>query len=44
MLITHDLVMEILSYADSVTVISPKSLIKEVQQRHENAFNQYQKK
>ena len=44
MLITHDLEMEILSFADSVTVIFPKSLIKEVQQRHENAFKQYQKK
>ena len=41
---TDDLVMEVLSYAENVTVISPKSLIKEVQEHHENAFNQYKKK
>jgi len=43
LLITPDLVTEILSYAENVTVIAPKSLIKEVQERHENAFIQYQK-
>lgn len=42
--ITYDLVTEILSHAERVKVISPKRLIKEVQQRHEKAFNQYQKK
>jgi predicted DNA-binding transcriptional regulator YafY len=44
LLITPDLVTEILSYAENVTVISPKSLIKEVQERHENAMKQYKKK
>jgi predicted DNA-binding transcriptional regulator YafY len=43
LLITQDLVMEILSYADDITVISPKSLFKEVQKRHEDAFKQCQK-
>ena len=41
---SDDLVKEILSYAENVTVISPKSLIKEIQKRHEDAFKQYQKK
>ena len=41
---SDDLVKEILSYAENVTVISPKSLIKEIQKRHEAAFKQYQKK
>jgi len=42
LLITQDLVMEILSYADDITVISPKSLIKEVQKLHEKGWKQYQ--
>ena len=41
---TDDLVKEILSYAENVTVISPASLIKEIQKRHKDAFKQYQKK
>ena len=41
---TDDLVKEILSYAENVTVISPKGLITEIQKRHEDAFKQYQKK
>jgi len=44
LLITYDLVMEILSFAERVKVISPRSLIKEIQKRLENAFKQYQKK
>jgi len=40
---TDDLVKEILSYAENVTVISPESLIIEIQQHHENAFKQYEK-
>jgi len=35
--------MEILYYGEKVEVISPKNLIKEVWQRHENAFKQYKK-
>ena len=41
--VTDDLVMEILYYGEKVEVISPKNLIKEVWQRHENAFKQYKK-
>ncbi len=41
LIITDDLVKEILSYAENVEVISPKSLIKVVQNRHEEAFKQY---
>jgi predicted DNA-binding transcriptional regulator YafY len=41
---TDDLVKEILSYAENVTVVSPAILIKEVQKRHEDAFKQYQTK
>ncbi|MEI7981248.1 MAG: WYL domain-containing protein [Bacteroidota bacterium] len=44
LLVTHDLVMEILSYAGEVEVISPESLVKEIQQHHQNAWKQYQKK
>ena len=44
LLATHDLVMEILSYAEYVTVISRKSLIKEVKQHHGKAYKQYLKK
>jgi predicted DNA-binding transcriptional regulator YafY len=43
LLITPDLVTEILSYAENVIVLSPKSLIKEIQKRHEYAFKQYKK-
>jgi predicted DNA-binding transcriptional regulator YafY len=39
---TDDLVKEILSYAENVTVISPMSLITEIQKRHEDAFKKYQ--
>jgi len=44
LMITHDLVMEILSYGEDVEVIAPKSLIKEIQQHHEHAWKQYKKK
>lgn len=44
LLITHDLVMEILSYADDITVITPTSLIKLVRERHEKGWRQYQNK
>lgn len=42
LIVTEDLVMEVLSYAENVRVISPKSLIEEVQQHYKNALNQYQ--
>ena len=44
LIVTHDLVMEILSYSEDVKVISPKNLVKEIQKHHEVAFKQYQKK
>jgi proteasome accessory factor B len=40
--LTHDLVMELLSHGDTVKVIKPKSLIKELKQRYKNALKQYQ--
>ena len=42
LIVTGDLVMEILSYAENVKVISPKSLINEVRQHFEKALKHYQ--
>ena len=42
LVVTEDLAMEILSYAENVRVISPKGLITEVKQHYENALKQYQ--
>ena len=39
--ITFDFVMELLSFADNMKVIKPKSLIKEIKEAHERAFKQY---
>jgi predicted DNA-binding transcriptional regulator YafY len=39
--VTHDLVMELLSFGDNMKVLQPKSLIKEIQKAHEKAFKQY---
>lgn len=39
--ITLDFVMELLSYADNMKVIKPKSLIKEIKQAHINAAKLY---
>ncbi len=39
--ITHDLVMELLSFGDSVTVIKPGSLINMIRDTHKNAFKLY---
>lgn len=39
--ITFDFVMELLSFADNMKVIKPKSLMKEVKEAHERAFKQY---
>jgi len=41
--ITHDLIMEILSYGDTVAVLSPKSLIEEVVTIHQNAISNMKK-
>ncbi|HMQ00758.1 MAG TPA: WYL domain-containing protein [Cyclobacteriaceae bacterium] len=39
--ITFDFVMELFSYADSMKVIKPRSLAKQIKQAHERAFKQY---
>ena len=39
--ITHDLIMELLSYGEEVTVLSPKSLIKQVKKIYINALSKY---
>lgn len=39
--VTHDLIMELLSFGDNMKVIKPKSLVKEIKLAHENAFMQY---
>ena len=36
--ITHDLVMELLSYGDSIHIISPKTLKEKIREIHKNAF------
>ena len=38
---THDLIMELLSYGDNVTVIEPKSLIAEIKKIYQNALKLY---
>jgi predicted DNA-binding transcriptional regulator YafY len=39
--ITHDFIMELLSYGDTLKVIKPDILIDEVKVAHQNAFKQY---
>ena len=39
--LTHDFLMEILSYGDNVKVIQPESLIKELKHSYKNALKQY---
>lgn len=39
--ITYDVVMELLSFGDSVKILHPQALINEIKQAHENAFKQY---
>lgn len=41
---THDLLMELLSFADNMKVIEPKSLADQIKQAHEKAYRQYQTK
>ncbi|HRO47668.1 WYL domain-containing protein [Agriterribacter sp.] len=40
--LTHDLLMELLSFGDNMKVIEPRSLADQVKQAHENAFRQYE--
>lgn len=39
--LTHDLIMELLSYGDNMKVIEPKSLADQIKQAHKNAYKQY---
>lgn len=39
--ITHDLIMELLSYGDTLTVLEPPELIAELKTIYRNALNQY---
>ena len=39
--ITHDFIMELLSYGDNVKVLQPESLIFEIRSYYQNALNQY---
>jgi len=39
--ITHDFIMELLSYGENVKVIKPASLIKKLKSAYQNALNQY---
>jgi proteasome accessory factor B len=39
--LTHDLVMELLSFGDNMKVIEPKSLAEQIKKAHEKAYNQY---
>ena len=39
--ITHDLIMELLSFGDNMKVLQPKSLITEIKNAHQNAFKLY---
>jgi predicted DNA-binding transcriptional regulator YafY len=40
--ITHDLLMELISFGDNLKVIEPKSLVDQIMQAHESAFRQYE--
>lgn len=40
--ITHDLLMEILSFGDSVKVIEPQALVDEIAETYKSALRQYQ--
>lgn len=39
--LTHDLMMELLSFGDNMKVIEPKQLADEIKETHQNAFKQY---
>jgi predicted DNA-binding transcriptional regulator YafY len=39
--LTHDFIMELLSYGDNVKVISPEALINDLKAVYQNALNQY---
>ena len=39
--LTHDLLMELLSFGDNMKVIEPKSLANDIKEAHKNAYKQY---
>lgn len=39
--LTHDLIMELLSYGDNLKVLEPKSLVDQIKKAHEKAYKQY---
>jgi len=39
--ITHDLIMELLSFGENVKVLKPASLVRELKSSYQNALNQY---
>ncbi len=39
--ITHDLLMELLSFGDKMIVVEPRSLVLEIQKAHEDGYRQY---
>jgi len=39
--VTHDLVMELLSFGENVKVIEPKILVDQIKQAHKQAYKQY---
>lgn len=40
--LSHDLIMELLSFGDSLKVLQPQSLIDEIKSAHLNAYKQYE--
>src|ERR1035437_257164 len=39
--VTHDLIMELLSFGDNMKVLQPKSLVDEIKAAHQKAYKQY---
>ena len=39
--LTHDLIMELLSFGDNMKVVKPKALITEIKTAHQKAYKQY---
>ena len=40
--VTHDFVMELLSFGDQVKVLKPKSLVSEMKRLHKDAYEKYE--
>jgi predicted DNA-binding transcriptional regulator YafY len=39
--LTHDFLMELLSFGDNLEVIEPKALVEQIKEAHKNAYKQY---